>query len=352
MTDLSGADSIPGDRRSLLLGAKLKGLVGAHLASPVETEPANYPSGAALVLGTDGWVLVDGPAGRQLGRALAWALRAGVERLHLIAENSTGVLARRAGQISFPVEIWFADGRTLLPAVVEPLPGTPRADAAHLEMASLIEAGGAEVNVEHGVVFGEVRGLEVCRVVDEPTTGHIAELNDAVDPALLTPPDPDDVILEVGVGANDREAFRLIHGDVPAAEALATVVDSVRTYRSADAPQHPLNRMAPERYLRWRLEEEPGLLGFMSVRPAEPPLPRPSLRESVPCVAEGVDSSGAVVRIVCSTGVDPDLVGFVADLQIVTDDEVLVVLRERDRLPITDDLLALLRRPVTIRTLD
>ena len=352
MTDPSGADSILGDRRSLLLGAKLKGLVSEHLGTPVESEPVAHPSGAALVLGADGWVLVDGAADRQLGRSLAWALRAGVERLHLVAETSTGVLARRAEQIDFPVEIWFADGRTLLPAVVEPLPASPQADAAHREMAALIEAGGAAVNVEHGVVFGEVRGLEVCRVVDEPTTGHIAELNDALDPALLAPPHPDEVILEVGVGANDREAFRLIHGDVPAAEALAAVVESVRTHRSADAPQHPLNRMAPERYLRWRLEHEPGLLGLGSVRPAEPPLPRPSLRESVPCVADGVDSSGSVVRIVCSTGVDPDLVGFVADLQLATDDDVLVVLRERDRLPITDDLLAQLRRPVTIRTLD
>ena len=50
--------------------------------------------------------------------------------------------------------------------------------------------------VEHGVVTGEVRGLEVCRVVDDRTTG-------------------DGVRLEVGVGAHDREAFAIIHGDVP-----------------------------------------------------------------------------------------------------------------------------------------
>jgi hypothetical protein len=181
----------------------------------------------------------------------------------------------------------------------------------------------------------------------------MADGNEAFDPALFRAPTADNnIIIEVGVGANDREAFRLIHGDVPAAEALRGVVDSVRRHRNAAAPQHPLNRMARERYLRWRLEEDPGLVGMAEVVPAEPPVPRPSLRESVPCVARGVDPSGSTRRLVCSTGIDPDLVGFVADVQLMSDDEVIVVLPSRDRLPITDELLGLLRRPVAVRTVD
>ena len=52
----------------------------------------------------------------------------------------------------------------------------------------------------------------------------------------------------------------------------------------------------------------------------------------------------------CSVGVDVDLVGFVADVQHVSDRPVVVVLRERDRVGIVQDLLDLLARPVAVRT--
>ena len=114
---------------------------------------------------------------------------------------------------------------------------------AHLAFVDDIEAAGARSVVEHGVVTGEVRGLEVCRVVDVDTGDGAA------------------VRLEVGVGPHDREAFAVIHGDVPTREALAGVVAAVGAARGVDAPGHPLNRLAPERLLRWRLEQEPWLVG-------------------------------------------------------------------------------------------
>ena len=122
----------------------------------------------------------------------------------------------------------------------------------------MVEAGAVPV-VEHGVVSGEVRGLEVCRVVDDPQTGAVR--------------------LEVGVGAHDREAFAIVHGDVPTVEALAGVVDAVKAHRSPGTP-HPLNRLAPERLLRWRLEQEPSLVGLASVTPTQPPVPRRSVEGS------------------------------------------------------------------------
>ena len=75
-------------------------------------------------------------------------------------------------------------------------------------------------NVEHGVVTGEVRGLEVCRVVDDPHTGAVR--------------------LEVGVGAHDREAFTIMHGDVPTVDALAGVV--ARRRRAPPARPRPSTR--------------------------------------------------------------------------------------------------------------
>lgn len=339
------------DRRSRLLGIKLRALVAEHHGREVTAEPEGFPSGAALVDDAAAWVLVDGPAARSLGPALAWAIRHDATTLHLVVEHDTGQLARRAQRLAFPVTVWYPEARTLLPVVPEPLEASAAAVAEHLAFASVIEAAGASVNVEHGVVVGEVRGLEVCRVVETPTVGHFAELGDFDAPAPAEATPTAGVLLEVGVGANDREAFRLLHGDIPTVEALAAVVESVLAHRCADAIQHPLNRLGQERYLRWQLEQDPSLVDMTVITPHEPPQPRPNLKDPIPCVARAVDAAGQEYTLVCSVGVDVDLVGFVADVQSTDSAAVIVVLRERDAIPLARELLALLATPVDIRTL-
>ena len=110
----------------------------------------------------------------------------------------------------------------------------------------------------------------------------------------------------------------MLHGDIPTVEALASVVDSVTAVRSPEAPQHPLNRLGQERYLRWRLQQDPTLVGMATVEPAQPPIARPNLKDPVPCVATATSHDGSVSTLVCSVGVDVDLVGFVADVQAVS----------------------------------
>lgn len=144
----------------------------------------------------------------------------------------------------------------------------------------------------------------------------------------------------------------MLHGDIPTIEALAAVVDSVLAHRSPDAPQHPLNRLGQERYLRWRLEQEPALVGMVEVVAAEPPQPRPNLKDPIPCVARAVAADGSVSTLVCSVGVDLDLVGFVADVQELSDAPVAVTLRARDGVPITHEVLGLLSTPVEIRLVE
>jgi hypothetical protein len=343
MTDLPGPETA--DRRSRLLGVKLRALAAEHEGHDLSgVEPASFPNGAALLDGGRAWVLVDGPAERSLGAALAWALRRGAASLDLVADHHTGTLARRAARLRFPARVWFPEERTLLPAVAEALPPVPAPVPEHLALADVIRRAGATPNIEHGVVFGEVRGLEVCRVVDEPTVGHITDVE--FDPLATGQAG---VLLEVGVGPNDREAFRLLHGDIPTVEALTTVVESVARHRSSVSSQHPLNRLGQERLLRWELEQDPSLVGLTEVRPAEPPVARANLKDPVPCVAVGTDPAGATRAVVCSVGVDPDLVGFVADVQEMTGCPVTVALRRRDHVAITLDLLALLATPVEIR---
>ena len=329
-----------------LLATKLRILVDEHVgpsqsvasSSDVDT----FATGAALLRDGAAWVLFDGRAGRSLGAAMVWAIRRSATRLNVIAEYDTGLLARRAAAFSLPIIIWFADGRTLLPAIAEPLPARPSVPEEHEALRSLIVEAGAIPNVEHGVLFGEVRGLEVCRVVASPTVGFLGEVSESARVA------DDGVRLEVGVGAADREAFRLLHGEIPTVTALANVVSTVQAHRSAGSPQHPLNRLGVERFLRWQAEETPVLVGCAELIPAEPPVPRPNLKDLVPCVAYGAHTDGAPVTIVFSSGVDLDALPFVADVQAMSDDPVVLVLPVRDLLPIVSEVAALLERPVAV----
>jgi len=362
---------VVGSRRGELLAIKLRALVSEHQGQPIDAIPGGFANGAALVVDGRAWVLIDGDGDRALGPALAWAIRHEATSLDLIAESHTGLLARRAERFSFPITVWYPVERALLPALAEPLTASPDAQPAHLEVRGVIEGAGAIFTVEHGVVTGEVHGLEVCRVVDSPTSGYFDEpdggepvsamafntggADDATDadhPEAVPEGVSEGVIVEVGVGGPDREAFRIIHGDLPTVTALAEVVTTVSGHRTPGAPPHPLNRLAQERLLRWRVQQEPGLVGLDHVEPAEPPLPRHGLNEVVPCVASGVDLDGQPCRVVFSVGVDLDVVPYVADVHATTDDPVLVVLPTRDLMSITREMADLLARPVTFATLD
>jgi len=355
--DQVGPDAV--DRRSRLLAIKLAALVTAHRGERIDDPPEPFPSGAALQHDGAAWVLIEGRLHDALGRALAWAVGHHAESLDLIAggdaddqaDDDAGALARRARHFELPIRVWRPVGRTLQRVAPTPLLPPPPAPPAHLELRPLIAAGGADPIVEHGVVAGEVRGLEVCRVVGEPTTGSFVG-----EPTTGLFDDGDalrreGVHLEVGVGAADREAFQLLHGDVPTIEALADVVERVRAHRSPSAAQHPLNRLARERYLRWQAVDDPRSIGLRSLEPAQPPMPRRNLKDPVPCVASGRDADDRPVTAVFSSGVDLDLLPYVADVAATTDDRLLVVLPRRDLLPLTRRVASLLTVPVDFATL-
>jgi hypothetical protein len=54
--------------------------------------------------------------------------------------------------------------------------------------------------------------------------------------------------------------------------------------------------------------------------------------------------------VVCSTGIDLDLIPFAADVQAMYNDPVIVVTRERDLVPITRDVAGLLSTSVELRS--
>ena len=242
------------NRRSQLLAIKLRALVAEHLGRPIDDVPEprrRRVSGGRRRRGM-------GPGRRRRPARARRCDRLGdpprrVRRSTSSRNRATGLLARRAERFAFPVAVWYPVDRSLLPAVAEPLPVEPAASPAHLDVRDVIEASGATLVVEHGVVTGEVRGLEVCRVVDQPTTGYFDEAGvgelggepiSALGNALAEQQGVGSgVMVEVGVGGPDREAFRIIHGDLPTVDALAEVVATVAGHRAAGAPPHPLNRL-------------------------------------------------------------------------------------------------------------
>jgi hypothetical protein len=342
------------DRRARLLAVKLRALVRDHTGASDESLLTDaFALGTALRHGDAAWVLLEPSTddGRGLGAALIWAGRSGATSLDVVADAGTGVLARRAAEFALPTRVWRVDNRRLDAVGPAPFASPVRARDEHLAFVTDIENAGAVPVIEHGVVTGEVRGLEVCRVVD------------------VVGPDGPVVRLEVGAGVHDREAFAIMHGDVPTHDALSGVVGAVAGVRDESSPAHPLNRLAPERFLRWRLEQEPWLVDLASVEPAPPPTARRNLKDRTPCSALGRRLDGTPVVVVCSVGVDLDLIPYAADARLAAaawgkmrggepgawptvpnggDLDVVVALPPRDIVPATTELAGWLRHSVTL----
>jgi hypothetical protein len=119
---------------------------------------------------------------------------------------------------------------------------------------------------------------------------------------------------------------------------------------------HPLNRLAAERLLRWRLERAPESIGLAALGPSEPPVPRRNVKERVPCTARGHRAGGSPVLVVCSVGVDLDVIPYATDArrsvgpEVTSSDpiETLVVVPPRDLVPVTTELAGLLVQEVAV----
>jgi hypothetical protein len=265
---------------------------------------------------------------------LAWARTNHVTELHLLVEDGAGELARRAQPFAPSPVVWQVEGREVAEAAATPHPRVEPDDAVRAiasAATALLESADVDVVWEHGELLGEVRGLEIARVV-----------NDEHGPRL-----------EVGVGRHDREAFAMLHGDLPPEDAIAKVVAAVREQRRPGANPHPLNRLAGERWLRARLVAEPELVGAAALRAVAPVWPRVSVKDVVPAAAIGEDQAGRPLVVVTSTGIDLDLVAEAADVRgreadLPEDARLLLVVPERDAHPVTVGLAADLREPAEV----
>ena len=254
-------------------------------------EARDFPFGAGLVNNQRGALYVVRDHIRTIGPTLLWMQKHQLNEVDLIIEGDAGIPARRAQALTANLRVWQFENQTISPAQPAPhLPHTP-VSSEHEQFADLIEACGADPIREHGILTGEVLGLEVCRVVDTPNGPR----------------------LEVGVGAIDRETFQLVHSHRTIEDSLKEVAALVRAHRSPGAPHHPLGALAGERRMRHQALLNPALINAATLQPAEPPVPRTSIRDSTPCVATGTTNEGTPLVAVFTDTVDVDIIGFGVD---------------------------------------
>jgi hypothetical protein len=344
--------SLGPERRAALLGAQLRALVAAHDAAAGEgAEVVPFAGGAGLRTATSIWVLLSPVAddrarpssGPGLGAILAWATQGGTAGRSIdvvvagAAEDRAPAIARQAALFAPAPAVWRIDGRELVAVAPEGPEPPPEPPPAALALLDELRGAGLEVIVEHGVVRGEIAGLEVAVIVVDGSGGE-----------------PGAARIEVGVGRNDREAFALLHGDLPPAEAMRRVADTVRRHRRPGAPAHPLNRMAPERWLRAHLLHDPGRLPGWNLAPVSGLTARSGVAEAGPAFAYGHDAESRSVVLACSVGIDLELVPVAADTRAAVDPGARLVLAvpARDAHPVTERLAARLIDPAEVLPVD
>lgn len=319
------------------LGALVRDLTGAAC------DPVAIGASAAVVVDDVAHLLSPTASPASLAGAVSWALRQDASGVVLFVDDLGGDLARMATYLSMPVEVRAVQGASSVTVPPAPFPEHVERTSDPALEAQLRDAG-LEVVVEDGIVRGEVRGLEVARLVVWP-------VESGGDGALH---------LEAGVGRFDRDAVAAMHQGEPPSTTLARSVAMVRAERVPSGGTHPLSRLARERWLRRSLIEDPAQVGASELEAVETTVRRDSVRDVSPAAAVGVttdganraDGVGSPVVVVCSTGVDLSLVPVAADTRawLAPDAALLIAVPSRDRLPALDRLAALLVEPATVVT--
>ena len=306
---------------------------GGAIGGRSDIEVSEFGQAVGLVIDDVAWVLVTGNYERSLGPALMWALRKNATSLKLLLSERAGELARISAHFDFAIEVFEVDAAGVARVAVPKDATKIEVSVADEMFADFIKSAGADVVREHGVISGEVCGLEVCRVVRATSASDLDGAGESE--------------LEIGVGAHDRETFKLLHGRTATVESLRKVIAEVAARRAVGAQVHPLNQLARERMLRHYVCLSPQLVGAKSLQPAQPPIARTNLKDVVPCCAVGVSLTGEKMVVIFNVGVDPDVVSFGADArgQINASADLVFAMPTRDIVPAVEQIVQMLRRP-------
>jgi len=265
--------------------------LAAHLAgSQIEFSDALSTETVAAVTSSagDGFVLLSAGGAKGFGSALIWAVRAEVTSLTLIVDPAAnpGIQARRALALADPPRVFAVDRADLEPVVSSgPPPRESLPNGVESGVRAMLDAGLDVVNIG-GVAVGEYLGLEVARVVPVDGTCEV----------------------QVGVGAFDREANRVLHPNRKAADSLRDTIEEVARYRCSGSVNHPLSTLDRERWLLKQVIDEPSLVGLRRLERLPEVRERSGLRESIPAAALG-ESDGSTCDGGCRARHRPGDVG-------------------------------------------
>ena len=219
--------------------------------------------------------------------------------------------------------IWQVAGADVEPVEPTPHAAPPSIPADHWALAGLISEAGARPIDDHGILIGDVAGLEVCRVVSGGDSSNGGPT------------------IELGVGQADRDLHQLVHGKAELDSELRRIIGAVAQYRRPGS-HHPLTRVGRERWLRSVLLDDPGLVGAESLDPLVPLRSRRGLKTAEPVAAGGRRLDGRPLVVVTMSGVDLDLVPEAADYRHRHDpDAALVVAVPTRDLALSTTLLPL-----------
>lgn len=315
---------VSSEQREGLFRVKVRALARDQLK---RLDGHDYAAGWGAALDTNGqWtVLLEVQPQASFGPALVLANRHGAQTIDLLAASDAGVVARQAQLFTPRPAVWQVDGTVLRPAQVVAVDAGPAAIEVEPALQAVLAAEGIELVREHGVVTGELLGVEVARVM----VAHDGSQR-----------------LDVGVGAYDQGAFAVINEGLSDGDALRSVVEQVRVHRRRGAEPHPLNRLVRERWIRAELVESPEQVNLSSLRPVQGLSPRDGLYAVQPACAVGDRDDGMQALVACSVGVDLTLVPTAADLAAHHRcAHITFVLPQRDHYPATKELAARLSVP-------
>lgn len=326
------------DQRERLLAAKLVGLVRS-IAQLGDGEPSPEVRGAltVMVAGESAFGLIEAGDPGPLASAILWASRQGCDRLSLMVDDKAADATRYASYFvnrAPATSVLAVQGSTAVS--VEPAPIPERVEAPEIpeDLLRVLRSQRLEIVVEHGVVRGEVFGLEVARLVRWPAS-HGGD---------------DELHLEAGVGRFDRDAVAAVNADISPGDALARTVEMVRKHRYPGATVHPLQLLSRERWLRSSLVNDPGRVGAAKLEPIAMTTEANGMRDAHPAAAYGERPDGRPVLVVCSTGIDMATVPLAADLRASLDPsaDLVIAVPERDRHSATVELAAMLEGQVDV----
>ena len=300
------------DRRAGLNQAKMDSLLRETFPDS-QFEPIQTKIGAMRSNGTQKFLYA--PNENVSPLAISLALATDETDINLVVDASDHLLLEQTMGLATKHRLWVVEGNKLVPHPELKLEERHAPQPLNPTIASLLETNGCEIVQENGMTKGEIKGLEVARVV-EGSEGESA--------------------LQVGVGIYDQEAHKLVDGNESTEEKLSRVVSEVLHYRNKQARPHPLNRVSRPKWLISELVNSPENSGLEEVRRLPVATESKAITETTPAAALA-RAENTKVLIVASVGVDLNAIPIASGLSVSTQaDEIWMIQSERDKYPVLE----------------